>query len=165
MHRSLPVLALLAALAGVAPATAAPQAGDAAPDFVGRTFEGEPLMLPALAGKVVVVSFWASWCGPCRKELPLLERIQMVAGKERLQVVAVNIEDLATYRRIVRAMAGAQLTLASDTAKEAQQAYGVKGIPHTVIVDKTGRIVRVHRGYSEAGVDDVVRDLNRALAP
>ena len=154
----------LLAIAGVASAFAAPKPGDAAPDFAGRTYEGEAISLAAYAGKVVVLSFWATWCGPCRKELPILEGIQQVAGKDRVQVVAINIEDRDTFRKIAPKMKSLQMLVASDTAQQAQESYGVKGIPHMVIIGKSGQILRVHRGYSEDGVDDVVDDLNKALA-
>lgn len=154
----------LALLAPAGPAArAAPTAGDTAPGFAGRTHEGQVVSLSDHAGKVVVLSFWASWCGPCRKELPLLEGIQKVAGKDRVQVIAINIEDADTFRKMVPAMSALHMMVTSDTVKEAQRAYGVNGIPHMVIVGKTGQVLRVHRGYTEAGVDDVIRDLNRAL--
>ena len=81
-----------------------------------------------------------------------------------MQVIAINIENRETFRRIAPRMSSLELTVASDTAREAQSAYGVDGIPHLVIIDKSGRILRVHRGYSEDGVDAVIDDLNAALA-
>lgn len=161
--RRLAALLVLACLIP-APATAMPKAGDTAPEFVGRNYDGETLSMSAYAGKVVVLSFWASWCGPCRKELPILEGIQATAGNERIQVIAINIESLDTFRKLARRMTSLRMLVASDAAKEAQQAYGVNGIPHMVIVGKDGRIVRLHRGYTEEGVDRFIDDLNRALA-
>jgi peroxiredoxin len=145
------------------PAIARPRVGDKAPEFAGRTYEGQAIALSAYTGKVVVLSFWATWCVPCRKELPILEGIQQTAGKERIQVIAVNIESLDTYKRVARLMTSLHMLVASDAAEEAQKAYGVTGIPHMVIIGKTGMIVRVHRGYNEEGVDEVVKDLNQAL--
>ena len=152
------------ALASVAPALAAPKPGDIAPDFAGRTYEGQSISVAAYTGKVVVLSFWASWCGPCRKELPILESIQQVAGKERVPVVAINIEDRNTFRKIARKLTSFNLLLATDTSGHAQRAYGVNGIPHMVIISKSGQIMRVHQGYAEEALDDIVKDLNQAVA-
>jgi thiol-disulfide isomerase/thioredoxin len=116
------------------------------------------------AGKVVVLSFWASWCGPCRKELPMLEGIAQTAGKDRVQVLAINIESLDIYRKLAPKSSALAMLVASDAGKQAQTAYGVDGIPHMVIIGKDGRILRVHRGYSDAGVDEAIEDLNKALA-
>jgi len=158
------IAGVLLAFASVAPALAAPKPGDIAPDFAGRTYEGQSISVAAYTGKVVVLSFWASWCGPCRKELPILESIQQVAGKERVQVVAINIEDRDTFKKIARKMTSLQILVASDTAQKAQHAYGVNGIPHMVIISKSGQIMRVHQGYAEEALDDIVKDLNQAVA-
>ena len=145
--------------------SAAPRSGDAAPDFAGVTFEGQRLSVASYSGKVVVLSFWATWCGPCRKELPILEGIARTAGPERVQVVAINIEAADVYRRVAEKRDTVQMLLAHDPASEARKSYGVDGIPHMVIIGKDGRIVRVHRGYTDAGVDQAIADLNRALGP
>lgn len=157
------ILALVTGL-GHSPAIAMPQAGDKAPEFAGTTYDGRPISLSAYGGKVVVLSFWASWCAPCRKELPLLEGMQVTAGKERLQVIAVNIESTEVFRKIARNMTNVQMLIVTDAAAEAQRSYGVNGIPHMVIIGKNGHVVRVNRGYSDAGVDDAIKDLNQALA-
>jgi thiol-disulfide isomerase/thioredoxin len=145
-------------------AAAAPKPGEPAPDFVGYNVQGQKLSLSSYVGKVVVLSFWASWCGPCMKELPILEGIARTAGEARIQVVAVNIEGLYTYRKIATKLSDMKMLVACDTRREAQRSYGVDGIPHMVIIGKDGRIVSVHQGYGEDGVDQVVDDLNRALA-
>lgn len=157
------VATLLLAISMATPAFGAPAVGDAAPDYAGRTLAGRRVSLADYSGKVVVLSFWASWCAPCRVELPMLARLQQVAG-ERVQVVAINIEDRRTFRRIARKMSTTGLMVASDIGREAAEAYGVKGIPHMVIIDKSGHIRRVNRGYSEEALDDILEDLNAALA-
>lgn len=147
-----------------AQAAAGPVAGDAAPLFVGRTLDGEAPSLANFSGKVVVVTFWASWCPPCLKELPILEGIQKTAGKNSIQVIAVNIESQAVFRRLAGRLASLELMLAHDDGAAGRQAYGVSGIPHMVIIGRDGRIVRVNRGYDESALDRIVADINRALA-
>ena len=77
-------MAVLLSLAG--PACAAVGVGDTPPDNLGRSHQGEDVRVSAFHGKVVVVTFWASWCGYCRKELPVLAGLQDAAGKARLEV-------------------------------------------------------------------------------
>ena len=166
-HLTVAVLAVLTSLtwpAGVLAQDRGPVAGDTAPDFAGKALNGDRVLVSAFAGKVVVLSYWASWCGPCKKELPLLEGIQEVAGKDRIQVVAVNIEAYPTYKKLAQHLSSLQMTIAHDTYGEGSKAYGVNGIPHMVIIGRDGKIIRVNRGYSEESVDRVIEDVNRALA-
>lgn len=160
------LFAILVLAAASAPAAfAALKDGDVAPNFKVSTYDGESVSLSDYLGKVLV-SFWASWCGPCMKELPILEGSQKSAGKDRIQVLAVNIEDRQTFRKFVRKIQAAQslqMLLASDSRGGPQRAYDVKAIPKMVIIDKTGKILRIHQGYSEDGLGKVVDDLNEAL--
>lgn len=144
---------------------ARPDAGDMAPNFVGKTIDGSKVHLADLRGKVVVVSFWATWCGYCLKELPILEGIQKVAGKQHnVQVIAVNTEDRDTFRRVTRIMKDFTMGMANDHDETGQKAYGVKGIPHLVIVGRDGVIIRVYRGYGEETLDKITEDINLAIS-
>ena len=138
--------------------------GDTPPAALGKTREGDEIVTTQFAGKVLVVTFWASWCPPCRAELGVLERVQQLAGKERLHVVAVNIEDRDKFRAVSRALSALSLTLTNDPSKRASQAFGVNGIPHMVIVGKDGRVINVHRGYAESALNGLVAEINAALA-
>ncbi len=138
--------------------------GDKPPASLGQTRDGESIETTQYAGKVLVVTFWASWCGPCKKELPVLEGIQRIGGKDRIQVVAVNIEDSDQFRKVAKALASLTLTLTHDYRKKSSEAYGVHGIPHMVIIGRDGKIVNVHRGYSEDALDSIVAEINTALA-
>jgi len=157
------VLGLGIAAAGAALAAEPPGPGDVPPKWLGLNRDGETVEISQQAGKVQIVTFWASWCGPCKKELPLLEGIQRVA-KDRVRVVAVNIEDKNQFRRVAKALESLTLTITSDPGKSAYESYGVNGIPHMVIVGRDGKIVAVNRGYSEDGVEEILAQVNRELA-
>jgi len=144
----------------------APRAGDPAPDVdLGSGLDGKPVRVADSNGQVVVLSFWASWCGPCRKELPQLEGLQRVAEQKKLglQVVAVNIEDRETFRKIAPKLGEMHAKLVNERNKRSAAAYGVKGIPHLVIIGRDGRIVKIHVGYGEKSIDGILSEINAQL--
>ncbi|MCV2350932.1 TlpA family protein disulfide reductase [Paucibacter sp. Y2R2-4] len=157
------LLGLCFLLMATSVAWASPRVGDMAPEVVGKTLEGETVSLAPYAGKVVVLSFWATWCPHCLKELPILEGIQKT-GAEQVQVIAVNTEPRDVYKKVVRAMKGLSMQLAWDPGKIGAEAYGVKGIPHLVIIGRDGRVQRVFKGYGESSLDHIVAELNQAIA-
>ena len=138
--------------------------GDTPPDIVGRTLAADPVTVSEHAGKVVVVSFWATWCAYCLKELPILEGLQKVAGKDNIQVIAVNTETSDVFRKVARQLSSLTMKLAYDPGKRGADAYGVSGIPHLVIIGRDGKIIEVYRGYGESTLDAIVVDINAALA-
>jgi thiol-disulfide isomerase/thioredoxin len=140
--------------------------GDVAPDAVGFGRDGARVRVSDYAGKVVVLSFWASWCGPCRKELPILDKLQSAADGKHVgpQVIAVNIEERDAFRKIAGKLDGIKLLLANDRGEHGAKSYGVKAIPHMVIIGKDGRIVAVHRGYGDGMIDSFLDEINKVLA-
>ncbi|MEP6503203.1 MAG: TlpA disulfide reductase family protein, partial [Betaproteobacteria bacterium] len=136
-------LAALLLVLGAA-AWAAPGVGDVPPAELGSNMDGDKVLVSGFAGKAVVLTFWATWCPYCLKELPVLENVQNKAGKERLQVIAVNTEERDVFRRASRIMRKAMtLELVSDASGRAARADGVTGLPHMVIVGRDGRIVGI----------------------
>jgi thiol-disulfide isomerase/thioredoxin len=105
-------------------------------------------------GKVTVIEFWATWCGPCREALPKLERI----ARERpdIDVITINLDDAEAARRMFD-QAGLTMPLLMDDG-EVSQRYTVTSIPHTVVIDRAGTVSRVFRGSAPklaAAVDEV----------
>ncbi|MCS0581450.1 TlpA family protein disulfide reductase [Massilia pinisoli] len=141
----------------------APAAGDMAPDDLGMTLSGKPVHVKDYAGKAVVISFWASWCKYCLKELPILFNIQK-AAKGNLQVVAINTEDDEIFQKLSRAMRTLEIGMSYDPDETARAAYGVNGIPHLVVIGRDGKIVEVFRGYGESSLTPIVAAINKALA-
>jgi thiol-disulfide isomerase/thioredoxin len=157
-------LALAAALGAHAsePAPDMPKAGDMAPLIIGKTAADDVVDISQYKGKVVVISFWATWCAYCLKELPILENIQK-AGGDQIQVVAINTEPWDVFRQVRKGLKGLNMSLIYDPSKAGQKAYRVSGIPHMVIIGRDGRIIEVHRGYGESSLDGIVDNINEAL--
>ena len=138
--------------------------GETPPPLIGVTTDGDEIKVTQFAGKVLVVTFWASWCGPCMKELPMLEGIQKVAGKERIQVVAINIEEREKFRKVAKALSSLNLQVTHDYGKKSSDAYGVHGIPHMLIIGRDGKVLAAHRGYGDSSLDGIIAEVNAALA-
>ena len=153
-------------VAGLAFAAGAPLKvgpGDTPPPPLGSTLAQDAVRTTDYAGKVLVVTFWASWCPPCQRELPLLEGLQR-AAKGGVQVVAVNIEDNDVFRAVARRLKPLAITITHDDGRKSSDAYGVNGIPHLVLIGRDGKVLQVHRGYSEAAIDDILAEINAQLA-
>ena len=157
--------ALLVLFTHVAMAGTPPGSGDPAPSYLGRDANDHDVRAEDMHGKVIVVTFWASWCGYCLKELPILANVQKLAGANQLQVVAISYkEDYNNFRQIHHNLRKTDLLLTYDTKATASAAYGVTGIPHMVMIGRDGRIAHVHVGYNESMLDTIADELNTLLA-
>lgn len=131
-----------ATTAGRAPA---PRAGFAAPPIDLPTMAGEQLALSDLRGQVVVVNFWASWCPPCRAEMPALERTYQAERERGLEILAVNTtyqDQLGAARDFV-AEHGLSFPVLLEESGEVAQRYQIRAMPTTFFVDREGVIREV----------------------
>lgn len=153
----------LAAQSGVV--AAAPVVGEAPPVLATVDHEGRAVDLESLTGKVVILSFWATWCAPCMQELPILSRLQQTVGEDHLRVIAINFnEDRRTIRRFLARNDSLDLTWVWQRSTAIAKEYGVRSLPHMFIVDRSGKLAHTHTGYSEAVLDAFVQEI-LALLP
>jgi thiol-disulfide isomerase/thioredoxin len=124
----------------------------AAPLFELGDVRGGRTRLDALRGKVVLISFWASWCGPCVREMPLLAELQREQGARGLQVLAINTEGRLDAARSYAGRLGGAMVLIDDGV--VARRFGVQTLPHLVLVGRDGRIRYVHVGQ---GRDSLLR--------
>lgn len=147
------------------PASIAPSLGEPAPDFLGLDRDGRPVKVSDYRGKPVVISFWAGWCAPCRRELPMLSTLLTSVGREHLSIVAVNLnEPRRDYEEFLRLNPGLELDFVRDTGSSARY-YGVRSVPNLFVVDREGKLVQIHRGYSPEKIEQFVRELATLLPP
>ena len=138
--------------------------GDTIPETLGYTLDGDALTASQFRGKITVMSFWATWCAPCLKELPVLEAIQRQVGPDHLRVLAVNYrQSKRQFRKTTDILKDYELTFAFDKKNRLVRRFGVKSLPHLFIIDRDGEILLEKTGYSEATLPSLVNAINAAL--
>ena len=146
--------ALLAAILALAlPAwAAADPAADAvaaapAPAFTLMSRSGKQVSLAQFKGDVVMINFWASWCGPCRQEMPLLDQIYKKYKDFGFTLIGVNVEPDSKAANAWLAATPVTYPILYDTKSKVSKLYQVQAMPTTVIIDRKGMVRYVHRGY------------------
>lgn len=114
-----------------------------APDIALDIVDGDKLKLSDLRGKVVVVNFWATWCPPCRREMPSLERLKGLMKGEPFEIVAINAgedeDEISEFRGIIKPALTFRLAL--DRNADAMKAFSIAGLPTTYVIDRQGQAV------------------------
>jgi thiol-disulfide isomerase/thioredoxin len=136
--------------------------GNLAPGFQLDSLAGSRVNLADYRGQVVLLNFWASWCGPCRKEMPILEQVYKQYKSKGVALVGVNVEpnsgDALNYLKATPVT----FPILFDRDSAVSKAYQVQGMPNTVILDRAGRVRFIHRGYTP-GAENEYLDQIRAL--
>jgi thiol-disulfide isomerase/thioredoxin len=155
------VRALLLATLFATPALAVAPAGPA-PQFQLPSMAGKTVDLSQFKGQVVMINFWASWCGPCRTEMPILEKLHAKYKPMGFTMVGINVEP--DSKLAVEWLKATPVTfpILFDTKSEVSKLYQVAGMPSTVIVDRKGNLRWLHRGY-KPGDENEYLDQIRAL--
>jgi len=127
---------------------------------------GRNLSLADFRGKVVLLNIWATWCAPCREEMPALDRLQAQLGGERFQVVAlsVDLQGAPIARKFYGEVGIKALPLYIDPTAKAAFTLDAPGLPATLLVDRSGREVGRHLGAVKWDAPEVVEQLRRAIA-
>ena len=137
-------------------------AGKPAPDFALKSSTGENLRLSEYRGDVVMINFWATWCGPCRQEMPLLDELYSRYERVGFNLLGVNIDDDSNRAMDMIRELGVNFPVLFDARKEVSRLYDVDAMPVTVLVDREGTVRYVHQGY-KPGYEEKYLDQVRSL--
>jgi len=152
-----PVLA--ADITPAAAASPAPSAQVRLPDI-----KGGSATLADFRGQVVLLDFWASWCGPCRESFPWMNSLQQRFGEQGLKVVAVNLDDDSAAAREFLQQLPAQFTVLLDPDAQLPETFAVMGMPSSYLLDRQGRLRATHVGFHSQRIPDYENTIKTLLA-
>jgi peroxiredoxin len=152
------------ALAAVAfcATTYAADAGGPAPPFTLAALTGQQAALSQYKGQVIMVNFWATWCGPCQQEMPLLDQMYKKYKPAGFTLIGVSVDKDAAPVRDLMARKPVSFPVLLDPANQVSKAYHVDEMPSSVIIDRKGEIRYIHRGY-KPGDENEYQDRIRQL--
>ena len=137
------------------------------PDFSLQTLNGDRLSLSDLEGKIVVISFWATWCVPCLEELPHVEGFKREFGDQGVEVIAITTdgpETMSQVRSVVRRNRWTMNILLDQDSAVSALLNPRNATPYTMIVDRQGRLAYEHEGYTGGDEVEYREQLERILA-
>ena len=133
-----------------------------APEFSLPGKAGDAVSLGKLKGQVVMVNFWASWCGPCRTEMPLLDQIYKKYNAAGFTMLGVNVDSDSTDAEKFLSQVPVSFPVVFDKENKVSKLYAVNAMPTTVFIDRHGNVRTLHRGY-KAGDESTYLNQIRAL--
>lgn len=134
-----------------------------APDFTLKALDGSNLRLAEQKGDIMLINFWASWCGPCIQEMPALDKLAQKYQPMGVQVWGVNVENDSSAAKAYLNKVQVAFPILFDTENAVSKAYQVDAMPTTVILDKDGKVRAVHRGYQPGYEKKYENDIKQLL--
>lgn len=153
------------ALLGAAPLAGAVDAGSPAPPFDLPVFGAHDrhMALSNLHGKVVLLDFWASWCGPCRQSFPLYEQLRAELPAKEFTLIAINLDEMDAGPMAFLAEHPVHYTSLADPSGEIAKAYGLRGMPTSFVIDRDGIVRGRHTGFKPADIDAVRKEIKELI--
>ncbi len=133
-----------------------------APDFTLKSNRGKNIKLSELRGQVVLLNFWASWCGPCRQEMPLLEKLYQRYQPLGFTLLGINVEEDTRQAKTLLKDVKVSFPILFDNKNSVSERYDISAMPSTILVDRDGNMRYLHKGY-KAGDEATYRKWVKSL--
>lgn len=134
-----------------------------AANFTLKSRSGKNTKLSELRGEVVMLNFWASWCGPCRKEMPLLEKIYKKYKRLGFTLLGVNVEENSRAAKNYLKDVKVSFPILFDTTNKTSKLYDVSAMPTTILIDRNGNKRFLHKGYKPGYENDYKKQIKKLL--
>ena len=158
------LLCALVLVAGWTTGANALDAGGKMPEIGLKDLSGKPVTVASLAGKVVVIDFWATWCGPCREELPMLQKLYQKYAAKGFVVVGVSVDkDVANIKQFLQKMP-LSFPIVHDSAHAVSGKYAPPKMPSSYVIDRKAIVRYVHGGYRAEDAAEFEKQVQTLLA-
>lgn len=134
-----------------------------AANFTLKSRSGENIKLSELRGNVVMINFWASWCGPCRQEMPLLEKIHKKYKSLGFTLLGVNVEENSAAAKNYLKDVKVTFPILFDNTSKTSKLYKVSAMPTTILIDRNGNKRFLHKGYKPGYENDYKKQIKKLL--
>lgn len=134
-----------------------------AANFTLKSRSGKNIKLSELRGQVVMLNFWASWCGPCRKEMPLLEKIHKKYKRLGFTLLGVNVEENSSAAKKYLRDVKVSFPILFDNTNKTSKLYNVRAMPTTILIDRSGNKRFLHKGYKPGYENDYKKQIKQLL--
>ncbi|PXX44927.1 TlpA family protein disulfide reductase [Undibacterium pigrum] len=138
------------------------ETGKPAPEFSAQSSKGN-IQLADYRGKVVYLDFWASWCGPCKQSFPWMNAMQSKYGAQGFQVVAINLDSKPEEAQEFLKSTPGNFHIAYDPKGVMPRQYEIKGMPSSILIDRDGKVLYQHAGFTEASKTKIEQAIQAGL--
>jgi peroxiredoxin len=148
---------------GIAGASQKTLDGSQAPNFTLKSRSGKNLKLSDFRGQVVMLNFWASWCGPCRTEMPILEKMYKRYSKLGFVILGVNTEQDTSKANAYLRDIKVSFPILYDTDSKVSKLYKNRAMPTTIMIDRNGKMRYMHEGYKSGYERDYKKQVKKLI--
>jgi thiol-disulfide isomerase/thioredoxin len=163
LHKLIPWARATAFAATLAMTSLVGASSSIAPAFALPSRSGDIVSLAQLKGQVVMLNFWASWCGPCRQEMPLLDQMHKRYSSLGFTLVGVNVEANTQDAEKWLAQMPVAFPVVFDKENKVSKLYDVSAMPSTVFIDRKGNVRYLHRGYKSGDESEYLNQIRALL--
>jgi len=126
---------------------------DSAPDFVLKSASGKNVRLSELKGRIVMLNFWATWCGPCAEEIPHLNELHESLDPYDFELLGINLDEDQSKAMHLAKKLDVNFPVLFDADKDVSKSFDIKAMPTTIIIDRAGKIRHVNRGFKKGYIE------------
>lgn len=132
---------------------------DRAPDFTLKSASGKNVRLSELKGRIVMLNFWATWCGPCAEEIPHLNELHESMDPYDFELLGINLDEDHSKAMYLAKKLNVNFPVLFDVDKDVSRSFDIKAMPTTIIIDRSGKIRHVNRGFKKNYIEKYHRQI------